>query len=205
MGRWVLVRHGVTQWNEEGRVQGHVETSLSVAGRRQAQRVAARLAGVAFDAAYASDLPRCVETAQILLDSRDVPLQTAHELRELSYGEWEGRVFQEIQRDEPERYAMLMERPMEFVAPGGEGVLALLQRVREFVASLRKAHGPDDTLLVVAHLVSLRGLLLAMLDLPDEAIWRFALSPASVSVLNVYQNAATLEEWNSTTHLDGLP
>jgi broad specificity phosphatase PhoE len=199
----VLVRHGVTQWNEEGRVQGHVQTPLSDAGRGQAQRVAARLAGVSFAAAYTSDLTRALETAQLLLDSRPVPLRPVLELRELSYGHWEGRVFREIQRDEPDRYEALMKRPTEFVPPGGEGIADLLRRVAEFASRLREAHGPEETLLIVGHLGSLRALLLGLLDLPAEAIWRFALRPASVSVLSVYPDTATLEEWNSVSHLEG--
>lgn len=205
MGRWVLVRHGVTPWNEEGRVQGHVQTPLSVAGRRQAELAASRLAGTSFDAAYASDLLRCVETAETILGSHSARLRRTSDLREQGYGEWEGRVFREIQRDDPVRYDTLMKHPTDFVPPGGEGIPALLERVERFVATARETHGPDETLLIVGHLGSLQALLVCLLGLPKDFITRFMLRPASVSIMGIYADRATVEEWNSTGHLEEAP
>jgi broad specificity phosphatase PhoE len=195
----------MTPWNEEGRVQGHVETSLSDAGRRQAGQTRVRLAGAPFTAAYASDLPRCMETAQLVLDSRPVPLRTAPELRELFYGLWEGRSYREIQKEEPERFAAMMADPLTFAPPEGEGLAELMLRVGRFVTATREAHAPEETLLVVGHQGSLRALLLTVLELPLSHFWRFGLRAASVSVLDVRRDGAILEEWNSTTHLEGPP
>lgn len=205
MGRWVLVRHGVTPWNEEGRIQGHVPTSLSETGRMQAQRAASRLAGVPFDCAYASDLPRCVETARAILHSRPVPLRLTPDLREQGYGQWEGRIFRDIQQQDPVRYDTLMQRPTEFVPPGGEGIQAMLERVGRFASGLRESHRLDENLLIVGHMGSLQAFLVRMLDLPRDYITRFVLLPASISVVGVYQDRATLEEWNNTNHLEDAP
>jgi broad specificity phosphatase PhoE len=205
MGRWVLVRHGVTPWNEEGRVQGHVETSLSARGRRQAELVASRLAGISFDAAYASDLPRCVETAETILASHSMQLRRTPDLREQGYGEWEGRVFREIQRDDPVLYDALMKHPTDFIPPGGEGIPALLERVGRFVSATREIHGPDETLLIVGHMGSVQALLVCLLGLPKDFITRFMLRPASVSIMGIYEDRATVEEWNSTDHLEEAP
>jgi broad specificity phosphatase PhoE len=201
----VLVRHGVTPWNEEGRIQGHTATSLSETGRVQVQRAAARLAGASFDCAYASDLPRCVETAQAIIQSRPVPLHLTPDLREQGYGQWEGRVFRDLQQQDPVRYDTLMQRPTEFVPPGGEGIQAMLERVGRFAAGLRESHSVDDNLLIVGHMGSLQAFLVRMLDLPHDYITRFVLGPASISVIGVYQDRATLEGWNNTSHLEDAP
>ena len=74
MGRFLIVRHGETVWNAEGRIQGHSDTKLSDHGVLQAQAVARRLADATIDAAYSSDLARASETANIILTGRDVAL-----------------------------------------------------------------------------------------------------------------------------------
>ena len=71
MGTWHLVRHGETEWNRTGRMQGHTGVPLSAEGRRQATLLAARLRSVEFSAVYSSDLPRAAETARIIADGRE--------------------------------------------------------------------------------------------------------------------------------------
>ena len=74
MGRLLIVRHGETVWNAEGRIQGHSDTSLSERGVLQAQAVAERLADTQIDAAYSSDLVRASDTAKKILEDRGVAL-----------------------------------------------------------------------------------------------------------------------------------
>ena len=90
MASWFIVRHGETDWNAQGRIQGHSDVALSVTGGKQAGLVAARLAQVPFDVAYSSDLQRSAETARRILGSREVPLHTSPELREYHKGVLEG-------------------------------------------------------------------------------------------------------------------
>ena len=97
MGRWYLVRHGETSWNREGRIQGHADVALSEPGRRQMQRIAARLAGYDFAAIYCSDLARAKDSALAIVDGRGVSVETDSDLREFSYGEWEGLTIGEVE------------------------------------------------------------------------------------------------------------
>ena len=90
MGRFLIVRHGETAWNAEGRIQGHSDTPLSEHGIRQARAAASRLADPVIDAAYSSDLVRASETARMLLEGRDTPLVRTAELRERYYGSLKG-------------------------------------------------------------------------------------------------------------------
>ncbi len=90
MGKWLIVRHGETEWNAQGRIQGHTDVGLSEQGQQQARLVAQRLAGETIDLAYSSDLSRAKETAEIILDGREVPFHTTPRLRERYYGVFEG-------------------------------------------------------------------------------------------------------------------
>ena len=97
MGRWYLVRHGETSWNREGRIQGHADIPLSEAGRHQVERVAERLAGHDFSTVYSSDLARARDSALAIIGGRGVPVETESDLREFSYGEWEGLTIGDVE------------------------------------------------------------------------------------------------------------
>lgn len=145
-----VIRHGKTVWNKSGRLQGQLDIELSDEGRAEAARLAGALAGVAFDAAYSSDLARCVETAEIILRARGVPLYRTAALREEDYGEWAGKTYAEIARVWP---GQCEERERDRVGSrpqGGESLGELQQRVMakmdEIAATYRRGN-----VLVVTH------------------------------------------------------
>jgi probable phosphoglycerate mutase len=86
----LLVRHGETDWNAEGKLQGHTDRPLNAYGRRQAQTLADRFAGEPIDALYASDLSRARETAEILGAKLGLAVAVDPDLREKNWGNWEG-------------------------------------------------------------------------------------------------------------------
>ena len=203
MGRWRLVRHGRTSWNQQKRVQGHSDPPLDSLGRLQAERLAMKLRPASFGAAYASDLRRAAQTAEAVLHGRQLALVPAPELRELSYGKWEGLAYTEVLSRYPSEYAHYMARSLDFAAPGGESLRQLLARVDAFKERVVSAY-PDEDLLVVGHSGSLNALVVSLLELPPEAIWRFRVDPTSISVVSLHNPGVTLETWNDTSHLEGL-
>jgi probable phosphoglycerate mutase len=86
----ILVRHGETDWNAAGRLQGHTDRPLSDYGREQARRLAGEVSGEQFDAIYASDLARARETAEIVAEQLHLPVVLDPDLREKDWGTWEG-------------------------------------------------------------------------------------------------------------------
>ncbi len=117
----LLVRHGETDWNADGRLQGHTDRPLSDYGRRQAQKLADALEGEEFDAIYASDLARARETAEIVAERLRLPVVLDPDLREKDWGNWEGltsmeRVGVELVGESTERHQKRMLRALERIA-----------------------------------------------------------------------------------------
>lgn len=202
MGKWYLVRHAQTVWNLQGRVQGHSESSLAAEGIAQAQRVAQRLSNKALHAAYTSDLARTRETAEIVLLGRGVPIEATPELREMSYGKWEGMTHKEIKAAYPEEYAGYLQGDIAFVPSGGEGPLQLMSRLVPLVHRLSTSHAPNEDILIVSHGGTLKGLLMLLMGMPPELFWRFTVAHGSVSVLTTYPDTAVLDLWNDMSHLE---
>jgi alpha-ribazole phosphatase/probable phosphoglycerate mutase len=204
MGRWLLVRHGETEWSASGRYAGRSDVPLSERGREQARRLRARLAREPVAICYASDLRRAVETAELLLAGRpsDTEVVVCPELRELDFGAWEGRTYAEIAR-EPDGGAVLRG---EIAAPGGETLAQLGGRVARFLERLtRQARaGGTGSVLVVTHGGPLRVLLCLAIGLPPAAHWRFQVDAASISEV-AWDDAtgARLVRLNDRCHLEG--
>ena len=148
----LLVRHGETDWNREGRWQGHSNTHLNDLGREQAHRVAAELDGV--DVVYASDLARARETAEIIAAELGLPVHVDARLRERSFGAWEGLTAAEIEADFREQHLRWLAREGAG-ADDAEPFDAFGARVRSFLGEVVERH-PDETVLLVAHGGSIR-------------------------------------------------
>ena len=201
MGRLLIVRHGETPWNAQGRLQGHADIDLSEKGRQQAREVAKRLADTPIDVAYSSDLARAWHTAQIVLDRRDVPLKSTEGLRERYYGVFEGLTVEERQAQYPDEFAASLIKDLEFAPPGGETARGTFNRMTGVIGEIKKRH-LNETVLIVGHGGSLRSAIIALMELPPEATWRFVMANCSLTVIDTYWDNAVLGLYNDTSHLD---
>jgi len=213
MTRIVMIRHGETLWNRERRIQGQTDTPLSDLGRAQAKAVGERLATVRFAALYASDLVRAWNTAQAieaavaaraLAEGRMAPpLRADVRLREMDFGEWEGRTSAEIAAVDAQAHARSRERDPDFRIPGGESFRDLYVRAVAAVDAHARAHA-GETIGIIAH-----GGILDMLyrhthGIPLQAPRVFSLYNAAYNCLTHDEGGFRLEAWGDTAHLDAL-
>jgi broad specificity phosphatase PhoE len=149
----LLVRHGETDWNREGRWQGGSDTRLNEVGREQANALAATLDGT-IDTIYSSDLARARETADIVAAKLGLEVQLDDRLRERRFGSWEGLTNPEIE----ERYADAHRRWRAGEGPGAEDAEpydAFAKRISAFLQDVLARHQGDEVL-VVTHGGSIR-------------------------------------------------
>lgn len=150
MTRLILIRHGETDWNAEGRWQGQIDVPLNEKGREHARRLATELAGEGIQALFASDLSRALETAQPLAEALNLPIQTDARLREINQGDWQGLLVTEIQARYAELFQMRTDNPHSIAPPGGETVPQVQERVVQALDEIIRRH-PQETVAIVAH------------------------------------------------------
>src|SRR5260370_15027920 len=135
-----LLRHPEPEASARGRCYGSLDVALSPEGIRQAPSVADGLEQKTFAAIYTSPRQRCSQAAQILGAGRTCPVEIVAALRELDFGELEGRSYDEIATIYPDLYQQWMERPTETQFPGGEGFPEMYARVIAAPPDLRSRH-----------------------------------------------------------------
>lgn len=191
-----LIRHGETDWNTQGRIQGSSDTPLNSHGVRQAERLGARLQALSFDAVYASDLQRARSTATTALPG--VTPQLDPRLRELAYGVLEGKAWSELDADEAAIAAHWHEDPYARRVPGGESYGDLVARVEAFRLDLPSA----GRVLAFTHGGTVRSALYALTGRPNGAHWRFAIDNTSITRVRYDERGVTVLGVNDRAHLD---
>lgn len=144
-----LVRHGETAWHAEGRYPGQANPVLNDEGEAQAYRLAEAFDELSIDAVYTSDLARAWDTAKRIVNGKMLILPDSR-WRDLSYGEWEGRRFEEVAVSDGERFQAWANDPIHVSPPGGESLMALAQRVTAAAEDICRQH-TDGNVLIVTH------------------------------------------------------
>lgn len=200
--RLLIVRHGQTAWNADGRFMGQRDVPLDETGRAQAMAVARRLADERPATIYSSDLVRARDTARAIQESiaSRPELKLEPRLREMSFGDWQGKTYAEIRETDPVGLARWESEQFSMAPPKGETLMTFAGRIRAAYQEICAAH-PEQTVIVVAHGGSLQVLIALALGLAPEAFQRLRLSNASLSDLRIYDTGAILYLLNDTSHL----
>ncbi len=187
-----LLRHGETDWNAQGRFQGHTDTPLNARGVAQASAAIAPLRGRGIRQVVSSDLTRARHTAIIVAASLGLPVEVDPELRERRYGVFEGLTWAQIAAQHPVHHAGWQRDPNHAV-PNAEPVDVLRARAwRAFERHARHAQG-EDAVLLVSH----GGLLRSML-------WHVLGEDAPKPIENARPYRVTLED-GRVVAVDVLP
>lgn len=173
----ILVRHGESVLGRAKRYAGHRDTPLTPRGRAQIRRLRPRFQKIKAQVIVSSDLVRCLETARILAPGLEI-IRSAR-LRELDFGEWDGRTAVSCRHRDPRRFDRWMRDPWTIRTPGGECLSQVWTRVRGYVSSLVRRF-PGRTLALVTHAGPIRTLIA-----PDPSrFWKEDVPPAALIELD---------------------
>jgi alpha-ribazole phosphatase len=199
--RLLLVRHAETEESARGRCYGSLDVGLSPLGRAQCGALAELLAAEPLAAVVTSPRERAVETARAIAASHGLAVDVDADLRELDFGELEGRTYDEIAATLPELYAEWMTNPTRLTFPGGESYADLGERALRAVASARRRLA-GGTVAFVTHGGVVRAILAEALGMPDERIFRIAVDPASVSLVEWRDGVPVVLALNRTAYAE---
>jgi phosphoserine phosphatase len=206
--RLLLVRHGETDWNRQGRFQGQIDIPLNANGRAQAEAAGHFLAPIPIQRAYTSSMARPRQTAEAILASHPgVPLTSTTGLVEIGHGLWEGRLEQEIGEGWPELLAAWKRTPESVQMPEGETITDVWERSLGTWQTIAGSLDAEETALVVAHDAVNKTILCALLGLTPADIWMIKQGNGGVTVIDYPQGSAgtpVVAAMNLTTHLGGV-
>ncbi len=199
----LLVRHGETDYNRNGVIQGSRDIPLNEQGRRQAEALAESLKQVKINAACSSGLSRAYETARIVVGSRPIKVTKFPELNEMSFGKYEGRSDEEVQRIFSQKHAAWARGELDIGFQDGENPSQVLQRADSRMRRIVHDH-PGQTVLVVTHGRLMRILLFNWLSLEPSQMDDFAIPNTSVYHLSVVDGRAELLAVDQTGFRDKI-
>ena len=166
----VLLRHGQTDYNVAGRMQGHIDSTLTETGVAQAAHVAPEIARLTPDRLISSGLSRAADTADAVAAACGQPVKLDARLRETHLGEWQGQTVEQIEESYPGAIAVWRSDPA-WAPPGGESRIDVVRRALPVVEELDEEFTSPgaDTAVLIAHGGLIAGLVCWMLALPTSA------------------------------------
>lgn len=197
----LLIRHACAEGDLQGRFVGRTDLPLSAEGVRQACKLQPLIRAMQPEACYCSPLLRARQTAEALLQQARLPIQVEDNLREIDFGEWECKTFEEISARNGgavDRWAAFDQR---FAFPGGESLGGFLARVRR--SARRLSEEPAQTVLAVTHGGMIRELICHFLELRPRQYVLFDVAHASCTVIDLFDGRGVLRGMN-ITHPEGL-
>lgn len=200
-----LIRHGQTDWNVAGKIQGSTDIPLNDTGRKQAACLAKGMEGRRVSRVFSSTLSRAYETAQAIGNSQKVPVHRLRELEEVNYGDWEGLTMEEIAEKYPKELEQWYLSPVEVAPPGGETQTQVYERCKRAVDLIMGQ--ADGDVAVVSHGATVVFLLEYLLqDSRTEEDEDIIVGNASISTIEYdpQTESFTLLQLNDREHLAGL-
>lgn len=196
----VLVRHGETEWNRLGRIQGHADSNLTPIGIRQARAIGEMLGGQTFDHMVSSDLGRALHTARLIAPIIGQKVHLEPRFRERGFGIAEGKTYAQIDQEFPEMFSRIRDTDPEYAAPGGESRRQFHDRICSVMDDYADRHR-GMSLLVVTHGGVLAAMYRRLMRLPIASPHKIEIPNAGYNCLCHEADTWRIQTWGDVTHL----
>jgi Fructose-2,6-bisphosphatase len=196
--RLILIRHGETLWNKEGRIQGTSDIELSAVGIEQARLLALSLKDQPIGAIHASPLKRALQTAQIINEHHHKEVQTNRDLMEMDQGDFEGFSFKELMARQKDFLNKWIADPASVKMPNGESLAELQARAWR---ALETIISKEETALVVAHNFTIAAILCRIKKISLSDFRGNSVGTASKTIIHFQNGEPLIETLNDRSHL----
>ena len=203
MPRVILVRHGKTIWNAEGRYQGKMDIPLNEEGKEQARRVGEALKNFPIKAVFTSPLSRCMDTAREIARHHGLEVQPEEGFKEIDHGEWEGMLASEVEERYPELLRLWRTKPAEVQMPGGESLKDVYDRAVEAFEKVVSQFSPEDLIVIVGHDATNKVIMCHLLGTDLNRFWAFKQANCGITVIEYEprNRHVVVHVANATSHL----
>lgn len=193
-----LIRHGETEFNSKGVYYGWTDCELNEKGIAQGKHLNIELSRIKFDAVISSTLKRAIETAVIISGFAMDSIIADERLKELNFGEWEGRHFDDIQRNNNDQWDTWTMDWKGAKPPSGESFLEMYKRIEESLNEILEKY-KDKTILIVSHQGCLRTITSQLLKLNHDGYWSFVFEQGKYSLIEMDGDCCILRRINCTS------
>jgi broad specificity phosphatase PhoE len=194
----ILIRHGETLWNKEGRVQGTSDVELSDAGKKQAELLALSLKDHPLETIHASPLKRARQTAEIINEFHHLDIQIHRGLMEMDQGDFEGFSFKELMAGKKEFLQKWIADPASVKMPNGESLAELQERAWR---AMEEIIGKSKNALVVSHNFTIAAILCRLRNISLSEFRSACVDTASKTIVRLGDKEATIDLLNDRSHL----
>ncbi len=197
-----ITRHGETQWNKEGRMQGWQNSNLSENGIENAKKLGTRLKDINFDYIYCSPLGRTVDTAKYIRQDKDTEIILIDDLKEMGFGKWEGMEHDTIKELYPTEYFNFWNKPHLYNPIEGESFDELFERVKGVLNQV-KDNTEVENILIVSHAVVIKAIYAIIKKQPLEELWNPPfLQGTSLTIIEAVDNEINIILEADTSHME---
>jgi probable phosphoglycerate mutase len=198
----MLIRHGETYWNKEGRLQGIGNSYLTDLGIRQAEAAAAALACERFDAVYSSPLIRARKTAEIIAGGLDSHIIFDDDLMEWHLGIFEGLSIKDIADRYPDEFVRFSSRDPDYIIPEGESSRQRYDRAIGCLQRIADKH-PGERILVITHRGILDSVIRRIMFVPLDGLIAYSQFNCGLNTIEIDGDIWRLLTWGDARHLNG--
>lgn len=200
-----VLRHGETSWNRQRLLQGRSDVELNENGRKLAKETAEGMADIPFDLVFTSPLKRARETAEIVLNGRDIPIVEDERIIEISFGANEGKAWRKTDdfEGDPNIYHFFNHPEQYRPVPDAESLQQLAERTADFMNDIcYRPELQDKTILVSTHGAATRGILNSLRTWELSDFWGDGVAPnCGVAIIECKDGVPVLLEQNKTYYV----
>ncbi|MGX4598295.1 histidine phosphatase family protein [Faecalimicrobium sp. JNUCC 81] len=197
MTKLILVRHALTNDNQDSRLSGHIDSMVSEEGKKQIKKLTNYLKNVHIDKIYTTTSKRTKDTVYELSNLKYINIIEKENLKEINFGDFEGMTFDEIKSKYPEEFQKIINEGYNYKYPNGESLIMTYGRVAKEVDEII-LNNKDKTVLICSHGGTIRNIITHLISSSYEYHWNFRIDNASISILEVENGFAVINTMNNT-------
>jgi len=196
-----ITRHGETEWNIEGRIQGWGNSNLTEKGIENAIKLGDRLKNVSFDYIFSSPLGRAVDTAKWIKGEKNAPIVLKESLKEMGFGVWEGMKHSQVDEMYPTERYNFKNKPHLYKNMNGESFTDILYRAKQFLSEVT-GMSKCENILMVSHAVYIKAIYSVIKNYTIESFWNPPfINDTCLTILDIKDNEISIILEADTSHL----